>query len=82
MIEAQAAGTPVLTSATSSLLEIGYGSTLQVIPSDIDAITDKLKLILTNKTLQEDLIKKGMLNAQKYSWEAAGEKLKNFLNKV
>ena len=82
VIEAQAAGTPVLTSATSSLLEIGYGSTLQVIPSDIDAITDKLKLILTNKTLQEDLIKKGMLNAQKYSWEAAGEKLKNFLNKV
>ena len=53
-----------------------------MIPSDIDAITDKLKLILTNKTLQEDLIKKGMLNAQKYSWEAAGEKLKNFLNKV
>lgn len=82
VIEAQAAGTPVLTSSTSSLLEIGLGSTLQVSPNDINAISEQIKRILLDPTLQKELIQKGFINAQKYSWEAAGEKLRLFINEL
>lgn len=82
VIEAQAAGTPVLTSSTSSLLEIGLGSTLQVSPNDINAISEQIKTALLDQNLQKDLIEKGFINAQKYSWEAAGEKLRQFLNNI
>lgn len=82
IIEAQAAGVPVLTSSISSLHEIGKGNSIQVPPNDISAIQRELENILENEDLQHDLVKKGLINAQKYSWDSAGEKLKSFINNI
>lgn len=82
VIEAQAAGTPVITSSVSSLAEIGRDSTLLVNPTDLKSISSGIKVLLTDVTICNDLINKGYINAKKYSWINAGEKLCNFLNSL
>lgn len=82
VIEAQAAGTPVITSGVSSLKEIGEGSSILVDPNNLKSIHDGLEKLLTNESLCKEIVTKGYNNAKKYSWQNAGDKLNNFLQKV
>lgn len=82
VIEAQAAGTPVLTSNVSSLPEIAGDSALCVTPTNVSEISEGLKAILTNEELRRKLIEKGYKNASVYSNENAGKILCEFLQSV
>lgn len=69
VIEAQAAGTPVLTSNRSCLPEVAGGAALLVNPRSVAAIGAGLEQILTDVALRRRLIKKGRVNAATYTVE-------------
>ena len=82
VIEAQACGVPTVVSSTSSLPEIVAGSAVQVNPYSTISISNGISRVLTNQKLRKELIKKGLENTKRFSWQkCAGETLK-ILEKV
>jgi glycosyltransferase involved in cell wall biosynthesis len=69
VIEAMACGTPVVTSSTSSLAEIGEGASLLVDPGDTGAIADAIEGLLADETERERLRLAGLRRAGSFSWE-------------
>lgn len=75
VVEAQACGTPVITSNTSSLPEAAGEGALFVDPNDVEGLSRAMNRLLKSEELREDLIRKGLRNAGKYSWEKSARKL-------
>ena len=65
IIEAQAAGVPVVTSNVTSMPEAAGGAALLIDPHDTKGISKAIERILQDKALRESLIKNGYANAQK-----------------
>lgn len=72
VVEAMACGTPVLTSRTSSLAEIGDGAALLVDPSDERAIAEGLGRLAGEAGLRQDVRRRGLARAASFSWENTG----------
>lgn len=72
VVEAMACGTPVLTSNTTSLAEIGSGAALLVDPFDIGAITEGLDALANRPQLREELRTLGLARAASFSWNETG----------
>lgn len=72
IVEAQACGTPVITSAISSLPEIAGDAALLVDPHSTAAITDALHRILTEPELVQHLRAAGPKQAAQFTWEGTG----------
>lgn len=75
VIEAMAAGTPVITTNVSSLPEVAGEAGLLVDPKDTIAIAESMYQLTTNEEKKQELIQKGYTQAQKFSWETSAEKL-------
>lgn len=73
VLEAMACGTPVVTSNTSSLPELAGDAALLVNPTDVDAIADGLRLLLSDTTRREVLVTAGLQRASTYSWNRTAE---------
>lgn len=73
ILEAMACGTPVITSNISSMPEIGGEAALLVDPENSDDIKKKLKMIIEDKDLQKERVKKGFVQAGKFSWEKCAQ---------
>ena len=69
VLEAQACGTPVLTSTASSLPEAAGDGALMVDAHDIDAMAEALDRILTDEPLRRDLRERGLAHARQFTWE-------------
>jgi glycosyltransferase involved in cell wall biosynthesis len=68
-----ACGTPVLTSRSSSLAEIGgEGAALLADPSDEKALADGLVALATDEALRTRLRARGLERARDFSWERTG----------
>jgi len=67
-LEAMAKGLPVISSNHSCALEILGDSAYYFDAYDVDAMAAALKRISTDEDLRKDLVKKGYLQTQKYSW--------------
>ncbi len=79
VLESMACGTPVITSSTSSLPELGNGAVVHVDPYNQQDITSALIGLANNQPLQHQLSKKGLEVASKYNWKhTAEETLKLF----
>ena len=74
-IEAMQCGVPVITSDTSSIPEICGDAAILVDPLKVDAITQAISLLWTNPAIYDDLVKKGVQQARKYSWDDCAERL-------
>lgn len=72
VVEAMACGTPVLTSNTTSLAEIGLGAALLVDPLDTAAITTGLLALGRDALLRADLRERGLERAASFSWAKTG----------
>jgi glycosyltransferase involved in cell wall biosynthesis len=74
VVEAMACGTPVLTSNTTSLAEIGEGAALLVDPLDPHAISAGLRSLALNADLRADLRTRGLARAASFSWSETGRR--------
>jgi glycosyltransferase involved in cell wall biosynthesis len=68
VLEAQACGTPVLTSNTSSLPEAAGDAALMVDAYDVDALAAGLNRLLTDEPLWHQLRERGLAHAEQFSW--------------
>lgn len=73
VLEAQRCGTPVLTSNSSSLPEVGGNGALYVDPYDVDGMAEGICRLLTDRTLTAELTERGYQNAERFSWQASAE---------
>lgn len=67
VLESMLLGTPVLSSNTSSIPEVAGDAAYLVNPYDVPAITTGIREFCYNDGLRENLISKGLVQAQKYS---------------
>ncbi len=69
VLEAMACGTPVITSAVSSLPEVAGDAALLVDPASVDALTDALVQMLSDAALAGEMRRRGLLQAGRFSWQ-------------
>jgi glycosyltransferase involved in cell wall biosynthesis len=69
VVEAMACGAPVLTSSTSSLVEIAEGAAVLVDPDNIDAIAEAMDGILSDARARDAMRGAGLARAATFSWE-------------
>ncbi|MCX6739976.1 MAG: glycosyltransferase family 1 protein [Candidatus Parcubacteria bacterium] len=72
-LEAMACGTPVASSNATSLPEIYGDAALYFDPHDPNDMAEKIKQLLIDKNLKEDLIRKGTEQLKKYSWQKCAQ---------
>jgi glycosyltransferase involved in cell wall biosynthesis len=75
VIEAMQAEVPVITSNVTSLPEVAGDAALLVNPFDIVEIKNAMMKIYSDKGLAADLVKKGILQKQKFSWDKSADLL-------
>jgi mannosyltransferase len=80
VLEAQKAGCPVVIIDTPSVIEI-IGDTPLIAKNDINSIVEKIKL-LTDRSIKQKVIKSGLLNASKYSWDKMAEQIISLYNQA
>jgi glycosyltransferase involved in cell wall biosynthesis len=79
VLEAMAAGAPVVTSNLSSLPEVAGDAALLVDPRDVDAIADALARVLGDPELARDLRARGRERAAAFSWERTARETRELL---
>ena len=80
-LEAMACNTPVITTKMGSLPEaVGDAALFVKNPEDIEEISKTIHKGLIDKKLREKLIKKGLAQAKKFSWQKTAEKTLRILN--
>jgi len=73
VIEAMAAGVPVLTSNVSSLPEVAGDAALTVNPYDVEQIANGMKRLAEEPNLRIALVSKGFQQIRKFSWHRAAK---------
>ena len=76
-LEAMACGSPVLVADATSLKEIVNNSDAVFDPYDAEALFLKMQALIQDHSFSNKLIRWGLNRAKDYSWEKAGEELKN-----
>ena len=68
-LEAMTCGTPVVSSNVSSLPEVVGDAAMQVNPENVFEIARGIREVLLNDPLREEMIRRGRLQAARFSWE-------------
>ncbi|WP_372991034.1 glycosyltransferase family 4 protein [Sulfitobacter sp.] len=76
LLEAMAAGTPVVTSNRSSLPEIAGDAALLVDPTDPNAIAEAVIRLANDQGLVDTLREKGFARARSFSWNKTAQTMK------
>ncbi|MEK9158239.1 MAG: glycosyltransferase family 1 protein [Patescibacteria group bacterium] len=79
VLEAMACGTPVITSANSSLPRVAGDAGLLIDPYNISDLAEALSLVITNTSLHSHMSKEGLERAQKFNWDNIGRKTLDIL---
>lgn len=71
LLEAQNVGCPVVTSNVSSIPEVvSNENAILIDPENADEIAGAMKKVLTDEGLRYNLVEKGKVNTQRFSWES------------
>ena len=81
-LEAMACGCPVVTSNTSSLPEVVGEASIMVNPYDTASLAQAMRQVLADGESRDDMVRKGLEQAKKFSWERAAEQTLEVYNKV
>ncbi len=81
-LEAMACGCPVITSNTSSLPEVVGEAGIMVNPYDTDSLAKAIKQVLTDTKLRDDMVRKGLKQSKKFSWEKTARQTLKVYEKV
>lgn len=68
ILEAMACGVPVMASTVTSIPEVAGDAALLTEPTDIDAMADAIRRIVTDTDLRSTLIARGLDRVRKFSW--------------
>ncbi len=79
VLEAQAAGTPVIISSCSSLPEVAGEGAVMVLPEEPYLIAEALHLVLTDGEKRAALVRAGRENLSRFSWERCAAELARIL---
>ena len=74
ILEAMGCGVPVITSHTSAMPEVAGEAALLVDPQDANTLAEAMASVLDDKTLRDDLRRKGKDRVRLFSWEAVARK--------
>jgi glycosyltransferase involved in cell wall biosynthesis len=75
IVEAMAAGTPVVSSDKSCLPEIGKNGTIYANPNNPEEFAKKIHEILSDENLRNNFVKKGKEAAKGYTWQKNAERI-------
>jgi len=81
-LEAMACGCPVVTANTSSLPEVVGEAGIMVNPYDTSSLAQAMRRVLTDDKLRDNMIRKGLEQSKKFSWEKTAELTQQVYNKV
>lgn len=73
ILEAMASGVPVITSSVSSMPEVGGDAAEYVNPESVIDIENKLRLVMEDQDKRKQMIKKGLIQAKKFSWKKCAQ---------
>ena len=82
ILEAFAAGAPVITSRVSAMPEVAGDAGILVEPNDDVAIAEAVKKLNSDPTYRADLISKGQNIARRFSWTTAAQKTLSLIQSV
>lgn len=82
VIEAQKAGCPVISANNSSISEIAKDSAILVEEICSDNFSAKIELLKENSTFVEQLIKRGTINSNRFSWDLCYQQTKDLYLKL
>jgi glycosyltransferase involved in cell wall biosynthesis len=82
VLEAMAAGTPVLTSNCSALPEVSGDAALQIDPTNTGEIKVGLNRLLTDPSLRDELSRRGRARAAEFTWERTARTTLDYLRSV
>ncbi len=82
MLDAFACGLPVITSNVSSMPEIGGDGAVYVDPLKVEDIKSKLKLVMEDQNLRDEMISKGFKRVKEFSWEQCANQTVEVYRKV
>lgn len=82
LLEAMACGTPVITSNTSSMPEIGGANAILVNPENCDEITTMMLRLESDQAFYERQRQIGLERAKLFSWKKTAENLLNLYQEV
>lgn len=81
VLEAQSAGTAVVTSNVSALPEIAGKGALLVSPGDVDELAKAILKIVKDNDFRKNMISGGLQNLQRFSWKECAKKTLEVLTK-
>lgn len=73
VLEAMAAGVPVVSSAGGALAEVVGSGGLLFDPDDIREMADKMRSVIEDRDLRKDLKDKGAARMRDFSWDKAAK---------
>lgn len=79
VLEAMACGTPVITSKTSSLPEVGGEAAVYFDPYQVSELVEKMELLEESDNMRKEMINKGFQQAEKFSWKKYAKEFVNLL---
>lgn len=79
VLEAMVCGAPVIVSANSSLPEVAGDAGLYINPYDISEIAEALQIVLSEPQIRTRMIKKGLAQTAKFTWEDAARRTLDIL---
>ncbi|EKE14741.1 MAG: glycosyl transferase, group 1 [uncultured bacterium] len=79
VLESMYLGTPVICSRNSSLTEVGGDAVLYVNPRDFMNLRYKIAYLINNPSVAKEMVKKGLIQSKKFSWEESSHQLYDFL---
>lgn len=82
ILEAQACGTPVITSNISSMPGVAGEGAILVDPHKAVEITDAINRVINDVWLKNKLIKKGFVNLTRYSWKKTAQETSQVYHRI
>jgi glycosyltransferase involved in cell wall biosynthesis len=82
VLEAMACGVPVVCANNSSLPEVAGNAALLLESTDTRGLAEAMHRLLVESSLREELVRQGLQQATKFTWEQAAQRLLNVYNEV
>ena len=82
ILEAMAAGTPVVTSDLAPMNRLGEDAALFVTPDKPVTITSAVRRVLESPKLAKEMTKKGKLVAKKHRWDNSAQAMLELINRL